>query len=179
MPPPMATSNALREAPASISHRQMSSTVAISFPPSVASSARRPRKTAAGSAAATASATQATFRSWNRKTSRSAARSPDRPPGLPSPTIRLTALPSIWSSICCMLLLAAVSATKTNISIFPWKEKILQFPEIPVNLQSVSHRNPSCPDGGIGRRAGLKIQCPLKTCGFDARSGHGKDLVSC
>ena len=29
-----------------------------------------------------------------------------------------------------------------------------------------------CPDGGIGRRAGLKIQCPLKTCGFEPRSGH-------
>ena len=28
------------------------------------------------------------------------------------------------------------------------------------------------PDGGIGRRAGLKIQYPLKMCGFDSRSGH-------
>ena len=38
-----------------------------------------------------------------------------------------------------------------------------------------SHLRPSpCPDGGIGRRAGLKIQCPLKTCGFEPRSGHAK-----
>ncbi len=28
------------------------------------------------------------------------------------------------------------------------------------------------PDGGIGRRAGLKIQFPLKECGFDPHSGH-------
>ena len=28
------------------------------------------------------------------------------------------------------------------------------------------------PGGGIGRRAGLKIQCPLKTCGFDSRPGY-------
>ena len=32
----------------------------------------------------------------------------------------------------------------------------------------------SCPGGGIGRRAGLKIQCPLKTCGFDSRPGYKK-----
>ena len=30
------------------------------------------------------------------------------------------------------------------------------------------------PDGGIGRRAGLKIQFPLKKCGFDPHSGHQK-----
>ena len=30
----------------------------------------------------------------------------------------------------------------------------------------------SSPGGGIGRRAGLKIQCPLKTCGFDSRPGY-------
>ena len=30
----------------------------------------------------------------------------------------------------------------------------------------------SRPGGGIGRRAGLKIQCPLKTCGFDSRPGY-------
>ncbi len=39
------------------------------------------------------------------------------------------------------------------------------------------------PDGGIGRRAGLKIQFPLKKCGFDPHSGHqksysAKDFVS-
>ena len=28
-----------------------------------------------------------------------------------------------------------------------------------------------CPDGGIGRRGGLKIHC-RKTCGFKSRSGH-------
>ena len=33
----------------------------------------------------------------------------------------------------------------------------------------------SRPGGGIGRRAGLKIQCPLKTCGFDSRLGTGED----
>ncbi len=32
----------------------------------------------------------------------------------------------------------------------------------------------SRPGGGIGRRAGLKIQCPLKTCGFDSRPGYKK-----
>ena len=48
----------------------------------------------------------------------------------------------------------------------------MQKPEITVNLQSVSQRDRPCPDGGIGRRAGLKIQCPLKTCGFEPRSGH-------
>ena len=32
----------------------------------------------------------------------------------------------------------------------------------------------SRPGGGIGRRAGLKIQCPLKTCGFDSRPGYTK-----
>ena len=31
---------------------------------------------------------------------------------------------------------------------------------------------PTSPDGGIGRRAGLKIQWPLKPCGFDSRLGH-------
>ena len=41
-------------------------------------------------------------------------------------------------------------------------------------MQSVSPRDHPCPDGGIGRRAGLKIQCPLKTCGFEPRSGHAK-----
>ena len=41
-------------------------------------------------------------------------------------------------------------------------------------MQSVSPRDHPCPDGGIGRRAGLKIQCPLKTCGFEPRSGHEK-----
>ena len=41
-------------------------------------------------------------------------------------------------------------------------------------MQSVSPRDLPCPDGGIGRRAGLKIQCPLKTCGFEPRSGHEK-----
>ena len=29
-----------------------------------------------------------------------------------------------------------------------------------------------CPGGGIGRRAGLKIQCPQQTCGFDSRPGY-------
>ena len=33
---------------------------------------------------------------------------------------------------------------------------------------------PTSPDGGIGRRAGLKIQWPLKPCGFDSRLGHEK-----
>ena len=28
------------------------------------------------------------------------------------------------------------------------------------------------PDGGIGRRNGLKIRCPTRTCGFDPRSGY-------
>ena len=28
------------------------------------------------------------------------------------------------------------------------------------------------PDGGIGRRNGLKIRCPMRTCGFDPRSGY-------
>src|SRR5579872_2507157 len=28
------------------------------------------------------------------------------------------------------------------------------------------------PDGGTGRRAGLKIPFPLKECGFDSLSGH-------
>ncbi len=28
------------------------------------------------------------------------------------------------------------------------------------------------PDGGIGRRNGLKIRCPKRTCGFDPRSGY-------
>ena len=28
------------------------------------------------------------------------------------------------------------------------------------------------PDGGIGRRNGLKIRCPIRTCGFDPRSGY-------
>ena len=28
------------------------------------------------------------------------------------------------------------------------------------------------PGGGIGRRAGLKIQCPQQTCGFDSRPGY-------
>ena len=32
--------------------------------------------------------------------------------------------------------------------------------------------SPPGPDGGIGRRAGLKIQYPLKMYGFDSRSGH-------
>ena len=32
------------------------------------------------------------------------------------------------------------------------------------------------PDGGIGRRAGLKIQCPLKACRFDPGLGHQKQL---
>ena len=30
----------------------------------------------------------------------------------------------------------------------------------------------SRPGGGIGRRAGLKIQCPQQTCGFDSRPGY-------
>ncbi len=29
-----------------------------------------------------------------------------------------------------------------------------------------------CPNGGIGRRVGLKIQCPLKTCRFEPGFGH-------
>ncbi len=28
------------------------------------------------------------------------------------------------------------------------------------------------PDGGIGRHPGLKILCPLRTCGFKSRSGY-------
>ena len=32
-----------------------------------------------------------------------------------------------------------------------------------------------CPGGGIGRRAGLKIQCPQQTCGFDSRPGYAKN----
>ena len=32
------------------------------------------------------------------------------------------------------------------------------------------------PSGGIGRRAGLKIQCPLKTCRFEPGPGHKKTL---
>ncbi len=35
----------------------------------------------------------------------------------------------------------------------------------------------SSPGGGIGRRAGLKIQCPLKTCGFDSRPGYKNSLL--
>ena len=35
--------------------------------------------------------------------------------------------------------------------------KIWQFPEITLNLQSCLSKDPICPDGGIGRRAGLKI----------------------
>ena len=34
----------------------------------------------------------------------------------------------------------------------------------------------SCPDGGIGRRNGLKIRRPLKACGFDPLSGHQPSL---
>ena len=34
-----------------------------------------------------------------------------------------------------------------------------------------------CPGGGIGRRAGFKIQC-LRTCGFDSRPGYQKYRVS-
>ncbi len=45
-------------------------------------------------------------------------------------------------------------------------------------MQSVSPRDHPCPDGGIGRRAGLKIQCPLKTCGFEPRSGHAKKTAA-
>ncbi len=30
----------------------------------------------------------------------------------------------------------------------------------------------NCPNGGIGRRVGLKIQCPLKTCRFEPGFGH-------
>ena len=29
-----------------------------------------------------------------------------------------------------------------------------------------------CLDGGIGRRVGLKIQCPMRTCGFDSHSRY-------
>ena len=36
----------------------------------------------------------------------------------------------------------------------------------------------SRPDGGIGRRAGLKIQWPLKPCGFDSRLGHKRKTAS-
>ena len=32
--------------------------------------------------------------------------------------------------------------------------------------------HPQCPDGGTGRRAGLKIPFPLKECRFDSDSGH-------
>jgi hypothetical protein len=32
------------------------------------------------------------------------------------------------------------------------------------------------PDGGIGRHPGLKILCPLRTCGFKSRSGYRKAL---
>lgn len=35
-----------------------------------------------------------------------------------------------------------------------------------------------CPNGGIGRREGLKILCPLKTCRFDPGSGHQADGLS-
>lgn len=30
----------------------------------------------------------------------------------------------------------------------------------------------TCPNGGIGRREGLKILCPLKTCRFEPGFGH-------
>ena len=33
------------------------------------------------------------------------------------------------------------------------------------------------PDGGIGRRNGLKIRRPLKACGFETLSGHQSSLV--
>src|SRR5690242_11728442 len=34
-----------------------------------------------------------------------------------------------------------------------------------------------CPDGGTGRRAGLKIPFPLKECGFDSLSGHHLPVI--
>ena len=33
-----------------------------------------------------------------------------------------------------------------------------------------------CPNGGIGRRVGLKIQCPLKTCRFEPGFGHPTEV---
>lgn len=35
------------------------------------------------------------------------------------------------------------------------------------------------PDGGIGRRNGLKIRRPLKACGFDPHSGHQRQVGTC
>ena len=32
------------------------------------------------------------------------------------------------------------------------------------------------PGGGIGIREGLKILCPLRTCGFESHPGHHKNL---
>ena len=46
-----------------------------------------------------------------------------------------------------------------------WKIKYLCNPNI---MRPAFH----CPNGGIGRRVGLKIQCPLKTCRFEPGFGH-------
>ncbi len=36
-----------------------------------------------------------------------------------------------------------------------------------------------CRSGGTGRRAGLKIQCPLRTCGFEPHLRYIKEIYVC
>ncbi len=54
-----------------------------------------------------------------------------------------------------------------------------------ISLKSSNFANLTRPDGGIGRRAGLKIQWPFWLCGFKSRSGYQTgqevifDLLSC
>ena len=157
IPPPTASTSAFRDAPASSSERAMRSTVSIDFPSSVASMAMLPRTP--GTAAITSPATQETCSSYTTNTSGSpeskGAISAIRLP----PTTRPAAVPPMV-----MVISLCIDYKDTGF--------ILQISENAVNLQSVSPETVPCPNGGIGRRAGLKIQCPLKTCRFEPGFGH-------
>ena len=47
-------------------------------------------------------------------------------------------------------------------------------------LYQVAKTTTPCPGGGIGRRAGFRCQCSIRTCGFKSRPGHtvkSRDIV--
>ena len=98
---------------------------------------------------------------------------PPRPPAMAPPltprrssTFVLSRLPSSLMLLCFYCRCRFIANYTKISSFFAISSKFNTF----VALQ------PECPNGGIGRRVGLKIQCPLKTCRFEPRSGHATEV---